>query len=131
MDYSYYSSSAVSEEAAGILAGLGMGFFIVILAISVLILVSQWKIYTKAGKPGWACLIPIYTNIVMLDVVKLDWWHILIMLFVPFAAVVYAIIIPVKLAQVFGKSGAFALLLIFLPVIGYPMLAFGKDQYQG
>ena len=87
-------------------------------------------IYKKAGQPGWAAIIPIYNIVVMLRVIKFEWWHILIMIFVPFASLVYSIIIPIKLAKVFGKSTGFAVLAVFLPIIAYPILAFGQATYQ-
>ena len=52
------------------------------------------------------------------------------MIFVPFASLVYSIIIPIKLAKVFGKSTGFAVLAVFLPIIAYPILAFGQATYQ-
>lgn len=131
MDYTYSSTAASAGDFYSILASIGIGIMIVALVVSVLMIVSLWKIYTKAGKPGWASLIPVYTNIVMLEIVKLEWWHVLIMIFVPFAVVVYNIIIAIKLANLFGKSGGFAVLLILLPIIGYPMLAFGSAEYKG
>lgn len=126
MEYNYYESSA-----DGLLTGIGVGTYIIALLVSVFILVTIWRIYKKAGQPGWASIIPVYNMIVMLRVVKLDWWHILIWLFVPFASIAYAIIVPIKLAKLFGKSSGFGVLAIFLPVIAYPILAFGQASYEG
>ena len=33
---------------------------IVGLLIALLLIVAMWKVFTKAGQPGWASLIPIY-----------------------------------------------------------------------
>ena len=104
---------------------------ILYLAIIVFEIVAIWKIFVKAGQPGWASIIPIYNIIVLLRVVKLDWWHIFIMLFVPFAAIVYAIIINYKMAIVFGKDAGFGVLCIFFSAITYPILAFGSAEYVG
>lgn len=125
MEYSYYGSTD------SVLANIGVGTYIIALLVSVFLLVTIWMIYKKAGQPGWASIIPVYNMIVMLRVVKLDWWHILIWLFVPFASVVYAIIVPIKLAKVFGKSAGFGILAMFLPIIAYPILAFGQASYEG
>lgn len=52
----------------------GAFMLIIYIAILVIMLVSMWKIFTKAGKPGWACIVPIYNIIVMLDIVGKPAW---------------------------------------------------------
>ena len=101
------------------------------LAVIVFELVALWKVYAKAGEPGWAAIVPIYNIYVYFKILKMPWWHLLIMLFVPFATVVYGIIMPFKLAKVFGKDTTFAVLSIFFSSITIPILAFGSSQYQG
>lgn len=128
MDYTYYSSTSATDS---ILSGVGAGTIVMSLIVALFSIVTMWMIFKKAGQPGWAVIIPIYNLVVLLRVVKLDWWHILIFLLVPFAAVVYAIIIPLKLAKVFGKSTAFGVLSIFFSIITNAILAFGSDEYQG
>jgi len=125
MEY-YYTDPATT---AG-LAGIGIGIWVFALIISIFMLVVMWKIYVKAGQPGWAAIIPIYNYVILFKILKMDWWHILIMLFVPFAAVVYLILIPIKLAKVFGKDTGFAVLTLFFPFVCYPILAFGSATYQ-
>lgn len=89
---------------------------------------SLWKIFSKAGKPGWACIVPIYNIIVMLEIVeKPAWWIILYL--IPFVNITVAIIINIELAKVFGKDTGFAIGMIILPFIFFPMLAFGNSQY--
>jgi len=126
----YYYDSYATTAATGILTSMIIGFLVVFAVVAVVLIISNWKIFNKAGKPGWASIVPIYNNIVMLEIVDLEWWHILIMMFVPFAAIVYSIIISIKLAEKFEKPTSFAVLLILLPIIGYPMLAFGSAEYQ-
>jgi hypothetical protein len=105
-------------------------YLFVILAIGVFLIVCQWKIYTKAGKPGWACLIPIYNIVVLLEIVKKPvWW--LVLLLIPIANLVIAILIMIELAKVFGKDGGFTVGLILLPYVFYPILAFGDAKYIG
>lgn len=106
-----------------------MWFFYIALIIFELIV--TWKIYVKAGQPGWAAIVPFYNIVVLLKIIKMDWWHILIMLFVPFAAIVYGIIIPLKLAKAFGKSTGFGVLTIFFEPIMLAILAFGSAKYEG
>lgn len=98
------------------------------MAIIVLMIASLWKIFSKAGKPGWACIVPIYNIIVMLEIVeKPAWWIILYL--IPFVNITVAIIINIELAKVFGKDTGFAIGMIILPFIFFPMLAFGNSQY--
>ena len=117
------------EAAAGAAAGIGMGFVIVQLAIAILFIVSLWKIFAKAGEPGWAAIIPIYNAVVLLKIAgKPGWW--VLLLFIPFVNIVIGILAIVGLAQNFGKGGGYIAGLILLPIIFYPMLAFGSAQYK-
>jgi len=100
-------------------------FYIVIAIITI---VSWWKIFEKAGQPGWAAIVPIYNILIILKVLKMDWWHILIML-IPFAATVYGIIFAYKIAKAFGKDTGFAVLTIFFEPIMLPILAFSDAKY--
>lgn len=118
------------DAAAGAaMAGLAV-FFIIYLAIIVLIVASMWKIFTKAGKPGWAAIVPIYNVIVILEIVgKPIWWIILIL--IPFVNIIISFILANELAKAFGRGVGTTLGLIFLPFIFYPVLGFGSAQYQG
>ncbi len=102
---------------------------ILYLAIIIFIIASFWKLYVKAGKPGWASIIPIYNLIVLLDIVKKPWWWIFLLL-IPVVSLIIMIIIYVELAKAFGKSTGFAVGLILLPFVFIPILAFGDAQYQ-
>ena len=114
--------------AGGALAG---GFFMVIwLVVAVVMIAAAWKIFTKAGQPGWACIVPIYNIVVMLQIVKRPLWWIILML-IPFVNVVVAIIVALDLAKVFGQGTGFAIGLILLPFVFYPILGFGDARYQG
>lgn len=128
MDYTYYSSTTATND---IFANIGTGTWVSAVIIAIFSLITTWIIFKKAGQPGWAAIIPIYNLIIMLKVVKLDWWHIFILLFVPFATVVYAIIIRLKLAKLFGKSTAFGVLSIFFSLITDAIIAFGEAKYEG
>lgn len=103
---------------------------IIYLAIMVLELVAMWKLYVKAGKPGWAAIIPIYNVIVMLQIAKKPWWYLLLML-VPIVNFVIGIITTIAFVKAYGKDTAFAVLTIFFAPIMYPILAFGNSEYQG
>ncbi len=119
------TSTGVSPLAAG----LGMGMMLVWLAVLLIILISMWKIFEKAGKPGWAAIIPIYNVIVMLEIAgKPLWWFILML--IPIVNFVVLIIVLIAFARNFGKGVGFAIGMLLLPFIFYPMLAFGDARYQ-
>jgi ABC-type sulfate transport system permease subunit len=103
---------------------------IIWLVVVVFLLVATWKVFTKAGKPGWASLIPIYNAYVMLVIAgKPGWW--LVLMFIPVANLVVGILACIGLAERFGKGGGFAAGLILLPIVFVPILAFGSAKYQG
>ncbi|WP_222844188.1 DUF5684 domain-containing protein [Saccharicrinis aurantiacus] len=117
-------------DSAGLLAGMGAAFVFVYLLLIAFSIIVAWKINTKADKPGWACLIPIYSLIVQLEIIgKPAWW--IIMLIIPGVNIVFAIMMVNLLSKSFGKDVGYTLGLIFLPIIFYPMLAFGSAEYQG
>ena len=99
------------------------------LLVVVLVIVSMWKVFVKAGQPGWAAIVPIYNAYVFLKIAgKPGWW--LIMLFIPVLNLVFGIMALAAFAKKFGKGGGFVVGLIFLPVVFYPILAFGDAQYS-
>jgi len=107
---------------------IGAIWWISCIAILVFYVVSMWKVFTKAGKPGWAAIIPFYNTYTMIKIAgKPGWW--LILFFIPIVNAVFSIIVIYNLAKNFGKGGGFTVGLIFLPFIFYPILAFGKATY--
>jgi len=110
--------------------GPSTGQVVIWLAISVLVVASFWKIFAKAGKPGWAAIIPIYNLVVYLQMVNRPiWW--IILLFIPLVNVVIAIILTNDLAKAFGKGVGWTIGMIFLGFIFYPILGFGSDPFLG
>lgn len=106
---------------------VGISFAIEVI-IAVLMIVATWKIFQKAGRPGWASIIPFYGAYVEFEIVGMNGWLFLLLL-VPIVNIVFSIILMVKLAKAFGRSAGFAVGIIFLPFIFIPMLAFGKSKY--
>ncbi|MBA4031877.1 MAG: signal peptidase I [Planctomyces sp.] len=106
----------------------------VILAIAavltLIMLIALWKIFTKAGKPGWAAIIPIYNYIVWLEIVGRPLWWVLLF-FIPGVNFVVAVIATLDLVKSFGKGVGFAIGVIFLPFIFLPILGFGDAKYLG
>ncbi len=108
---------------------IGTGMAVFWLAVMLLMLVSYWKIFKKAGKPGWAILIPIYNAIVMLQICRRPgWWFILFL--IPIVNLVIAIIVTIDLAKVFGHGVGFGIGLLLAGFIFLPLLAFDSSQYQ-
>lgn len=100
------------------------------LAIVAAVLVGAWKVFEKAGKPGWAAIIPIYNAIVLLEIVgRPIWW--IILLLIPCVNIIISLIISIDLAKSFGKSEVFGVGLWLLGFIFIPMLGFGSDRYVG
>ncbi len=103
---------------------------LIFLAIFIAIIAGFWKVFTKAGKPGWAAIIPIYNGIVLLEIAgKPLWW--IILFFIPLVNVIMAILVGLAVARNFGKSELFGVGLGLLGFIFYPILGFGDAQYQG
>ena len=102
---------------------------LVYLGLIVLIFVSLWKIFEKAGKPGWAAIVPIYNIIVLLEIVNKPVWWIVLML-VPLVNIVVAVLVYIELAKCFGKSAGFGIGMVFLGFIFLPMLAFSDAKYM-
>jgi len=98
------------------------------LALSIVVIVAVWKVFVKAGKPGWASIIPVYNLYVMVQIAGREWWWFLLIL-IPFVNIVIAAIVSIDIARKFGKQTAFGFGLFLLPFIFYPMLAFGRDTY--
>jgi hypothetical protein len=112
-------------------AGAGSAIVsIVWLAVTVAMLVAAWKVFAKAGKPGWASLIPIYNTITMLRITgRSGWW--LLGMMVPFLNFFVIIRLVFDLARVFGRGVGFGFGLLFLFPIFVMILAFGDAEYVG
>ena len=130
MNESYYAGTSygvsTTSGLTGAIAAMGLFFWILSMALSILMIVSLWKIFKKAGKPGWVSIIPIYNIYIMCEIAEKEWWYVLLSC-VPFANIYAMIVLYNGMAKRFGKSGGFVAGMILLPVVFFPMLAFGKD----
>ena len=98
--------------------------------LGIIIIAAIWVLYGKAGKPGWASIIPFYNIYVLLQIVgRPGWW--LILFFIPLVNIVVGIMVYLELAQVFGQGTGFGCLMIIFPYIMIPILAFGDARYEG
>jgi Family of unknown function (DUF5684) len=110
-----------------IMAGL---FFLAFIAVFVLAFAGMWKVFEKAGNPGWTSLIPVYNMILLVRMAgKPDIW--ILYMFIPLANLVFGILVMMDVAKKFGQSAAFGVGMIFLPMIFYPILGFGDARYLG
>jgi len=119
------STSSMAVVAAAISA-----MIIPIIIVSVIMIIANWKIYEKAGKPGWAAIIPIYNIIVLLEIVGKPVWWILLFL-IPCVNIIVVVWTTNLLSKSFGQSEGFTVGLLLLGVIFYPILGFGNYQYLG
>ena len=99
-------------------------------AVYLVLFVATWKLYSKAGRPGWASLIPIYTTVVFCRICGRSGW-LTLALMIPGVNVIVSIMLTVDLARVFGRGTGFVFGLIFLSPIFFPILAFGSSRYVG
>src|SRR5437868_8227089 len=118
-----YSHSSQGEPPSPVSMILGLLF-------ALLIIVAMWKVFTKAGQPGWASIIPIYNLYIWCKIVGRSGWWVLLML-IPFVNFIIMIILCIDLAKSFGKGAGFGLGIAFLGIIFLPILGFGSAEYQG
>lgn len=121
------TDSGVSYSSTGQISPV---VWVIYCAVLILLIAAMWKVFSKAGQPGWAVLIPIYNLYVLCKVAgRPGWW--LLLLLIPFVNFIIAIILNVDIAKNFGKGAGFAVGMLFLPFIFWPILGFGSAQYQG
>jgi uncharacterized membrane protein YhaH (DUF805 family) len=120
-----------NEDAAGAAGGLVVVLCqcIVMLVFLVPLIAGMWKTFEKAGKPGWASIIPIYNAIVLLEISGRPIWWILLFL-IPCVGIVFHVIMLIDLSKNFGQGAGFAIGLLLLPMVFYPILGFGSSQYR-
>jgi hypothetical protein len=122
VEYSYSSSSQGKPP--------GPVFWICWLAFMILMIAALWKVFSKAGHPGWAAIIPIVNTYFLCKVAgRPGWW--VILMFIPLVNFIIWIILCIDVAKNFGKGAGFGIGLLLLPFIFFPILGFGSAQYQG
>lgn len=124
-------------------AALGIFIFFYVafcLAIAGLMIYSMWRVFEKAGEEGWKAIIPIYNSWTLYEIAgKPGWWSLIgLAVIIPIigllaipAALVLHILAMIELAKKFKTGDGFAVGLILLPIVFYPILAFGDYQYHG
>ena len=125
MDQTYDMQAHSSGGGIG-----GIIFGIIYLAFIVFVVASIWKVFVKAGQPGWAAIVPIYNIYVMTQIAgRPAWW--IVLFFIPFVNYIALLIIAIDIAKSFGKGAGFGIGLWLLAPIFYPILGFGSAQYVG
>ena len=114
--YDYYYSSSSSNPTASIIS----------LAITIISIVSLWKLFKKAGYQGWEAIIPIYNAVVLFKIAGLSPWLILL-IFVPFANIYIIFKLYIELAHRFGKSTGYGVAMVFFSAIMLPIIAFDDN----
>lgn len=106
------------------------GLLIFWLALAVFMIAAVWKVFTKAGQPGWAVIIPIYNYYIMTKIGgKPGWW--VILLLIPGVNLVFIIWLYNMISKSFGKDEGFTIGLVLLGFIFWPILGFGSAKYLG
>lgn len=131
MNESYYAGTSygvsTTSGLTGAITAMGLFFWLLYMVVCILMIVSLWKIFKKSGKPGWASIVPIYNVYIMCEIAEKQWWYILL-LCIPFVNIYAMVVLYNGIAKRFGKGGGFVVGMILLPVVFFPMLAFGKDE---
>ncbi len=128
MGYSY--SSDVDSAAMAAAGGMMVVYSIIAIVFAVIVLVAMWKLFAKAGRPGWAAIVPIYNAYVLFDIVYGNGIKFLLCC-VPILNAIVSIALYIRLAQVYGKGAGFGIAMLLFPYVCLPMLAFGQSEYQG
>jgi hypothetical protein len=102
---------------------------LVYLAFIAVVLAGMWKAFAKAGQPGWGVLVPFYNLYCITQIARRPGWWFVLML-IPFVNFFVAIFLMIDIAKNFGKGGGFAVGLILLGFIFWPILGFGSAQYM-
>jgi predicted permease len=121
--------SSILLSLGDIIGGLfGLVFGILYFAFIAAIFYGNWKMYEKAGKPGWASIVPIYNIVVLHEIIGRDLIKILL-LFIPIVNIYFFITLFVSLAKSFGRTGTgdYLLTIFFAPI----HLGLGSAQYVG
>jgi hypothetical protein len=121
----------------GARSGVGIVLLVLVALFVIPAIVGMWKVFEKAGKPGWAAIIPIYGNLVWLEVIGQSWAWIFayLLIFIPLigslALLGISIYLSMDMARSFGKEAGFGVGLGLLGFVFYPILGFGPDRYLG
>jgi len=66
------------NELISTMLGMGIIIIIIIIALCIPVIIANWKLFEKAGKPGWASIVPFYSTWILIEIAGLNWWYFLI-----------------------------------------------------
>jgi len=116
------------ELIAAANSGSAVIILLIYLAVFVFYFVAGWKVFAKAGEPGWGVFVPIYNLYLVCKISgRPEWW--LILFFIPLVNVAIGLIVAMDIAKAFSKSSGFGIGLWLLSFIFVPILGFGSAQY--
>lgn len=105
-------------------------WWIIGLAFYVILVIALWKVFVKAGYPGWFAIIPILNTVILVLIAGYNGWLTLLYI-VPIVNIVFSILVALRVGKAFGKGGAFSFFLLWwFSFIGYLILGFGSAQYS-
>lgn len=119
----------MENDVWSIFAIIILVIFLISAMISIITIVGEWKTFTKAGKPGWAAIIPIYNYYIMLEIAELPAWY-LALFFIPFVNIYITVVTYIEFAKRFNESVGFAVGMLFFPYIFFPILGFSDRKYS-
>jgi uncharacterized membrane protein YhaH (DUF805 family) len=118
------NSSSLFGSLCGLVCNCAIFLVIVVPTIA-----GIWKTFEKAGKPGWAALIPFYNTFVLTEVARKEiLWFVLTL--IPCVNIVAIIVICMDVAKNFGKDPLYGIGLALLPFIFFPLLGFSDARYE-
>jgi len=121
----YTTTTTTSSGDAGALLGV---YLIVLLLFALPGLIATWKLFQKAGKPGWAAIVPFYNTVVMLQIAKQPIWY-FVMLFIPFVNFIFAILVLVGFIKAYRGSVGFWVAYILFPLVSLFLIK--NVEYSG
>lgn len=123
------SESNAETADVAVIGGFILFWLLFSLVLTIIAIAGLWKMFTKAGKPGWAAIIPIYNVIVMIEMADrpIGW---IVLFLIPVANLVVSIVVMIDISRKVGRGVATALGKTFLNFIFFPILGFGSAQYN-
>lgn len=122
-----FAQLAADDAARQLTGAMSSTMMLVIFAVTILMIAAMWRVFERAGEPGWAALVPIFNLYVMFKVGRMSpWW--MLALIIPIVNIVVSFALSFGIAKRFGKGAGYGIGLTLLPFIFWPLLAWGDAQ---
>jgi hypothetical protein len=122
-----FAQLAADDAARQLSGAMSSTMMLFILAVVVLMIAATWRVYERAGEPGWAVLVPIFNIYILCKVARMSpWWMLAVI--IPIVNIIFAFATSFGVAKRFGKGAGYGLGLALLPFIFWPLLAWGDAQ---